>query len=176
MSIYIWVALSIFSEIPKLIFALFRLWIHILCVLDFWWNIATREYSWDFDRKGEGGLWWYSKMTSSNGNIFRVTDPLCGEFTAPGEFSAQRPVTRIFDVFIDLCLNKRLSKQPWGWWFETPAWSLWRHRNACLWLECVLPKPYRVVELIVSFSSENTWMIGFVLWTNLCPIHFSSIS
>ena len=26
-------------------------------------------------------------------------------------------------------LNKRLSKQPWGWWFETPAWSLWRHRN-----------------------------------------------
>ena len=25
-------------------------------------------------------------MTSSNGNIFRVTDPLCGEFTGPGEF------------------------------------------------------------------------------------------
>ena len=22
-------------------------------------------------------------MTSSNGNIFRVTDPLCGEFTGP---------------------------------------------------------------------------------------------
>ena len=41
----------------------------------------------------------------------------------------QRPVTRSFDVFFDLRLNKRLSKQPWGWWFETPAWSLWRHRN-----------------------------------------------
>ena len=25
-------------------------------------------------------------MTSSNGNIFRVTDHLCGEFTGPGEF------------------------------------------------------------------------------------------
>ena len=25
-------------------------------------------------------------MTSSNGNIFRVTGPLCGEFTGPGEF------------------------------------------------------------------------------------------
>ena len=37
-------------------------------------------------------------MTSSNGNIFRVTGPLCGEFTGPGEFSAQRPVTRSFDV------------------------------------------------------------------------------
>ena len=31
-----------------------------------------------------------------------------------------------FDVFFDLHPNKRLSKQPWGWWFETPPWSLWR--------------------------------------------------
>ena len=52
---------------------------------------------------------------------FRVTGPLCGEFTGPGEFPAQRPVTRSFDVFFDLRLNKRLSKQPWGWWFETPS-------------------------------------------------------
>ena len=75
-------------------------------------------------------------MTPSNGNIFRVTGPLCGEFTGPGEFPTQRPMTRSFDVFFDLRLNKRLSKQPWGWWFETPSWSLWRHRNAlkwCLW-------------------------------------------
>ena len=32
-----------------------------------------------------------------------------------------------FDVFFDLRLNKRLSKQPWGWWFETPPCSFWRH-------------------------------------------------
>ena len=68
-------------------------------------------------------------MTSSNGNIFRVTGPLCGEFTGPGDFPAQTPVTRSFDVFFDLRLNKRLSKQPEGWWFETPSWSLWRHCN-----------------------------------------------
>ena len=68
-------------------------------------------------------------MTSSNGNIFRVTGPLCGEFTGPGEFPAQRPVTRSFDVFFDLCLNKRLSKQWWGWWFVTLSWSLWRQCN-----------------------------------------------
>ena len=68
-------------------------------------------------------------MTSSNGNIFRVTGPLCGEFTGLGEFPTQRPVTRSFDVFFDLCLNKRLSKQSWGWWFETLSWSLWRHSN-----------------------------------------------
>ena len=68
-------------------------------------------------------------MTSSNGNIFRVTGPLCGEFIVPGEFPTQRPVTRSFDVFFDLRLNKRLSEQPWGWWFETPSWSLWRQCN-----------------------------------------------
>ena len=68
-------------------------------------------------------------MTSSNGNIFRVTGPLCGEFTGPGEFPTQRPVTRSFDVFFDMRLNKRLSKQPWGWWFEKLSWSLWRHGN-----------------------------------------------
>ena len=39
----------------------------------------------------------------------------------------QRPVTRRFDVFFDLRLNKRLSKQSWGWLFETPSRSLWRH-------------------------------------------------
>ena len=47
-------------------------------------------------------------MTSSNGTIFRVTGPLCGEFTGPCEFPAQRPVKRSFDVFFDLRLNKQL--------------------------------------------------------------------
>ena len=44
------------------------------------------------------------------------------------EFPAQRPVTRSFDVFFDLHLNKRLSKQWWGWWFEMPSHPLW-----CQW-------------------------------------------
>ena len=61
--------------------------------------------------------------------IFRVTGPIRGELTGPGEFPAQRPVTRSFDVFFDLRLNKRLSKQPWGWWFETPSRSLWHQCN-----------------------------------------------
>ena len=71
----------------------------------------------------------HSMMTSSNGNIFRVTGPLCGEFTGPGEFPTQRPVTQSFDVLFDLGLNKPLSKQLWGWRFETPSRSLWCHCN-----------------------------------------------
>ena len=69
----------------------------------------------------------YTIMTSSNGNIFRVTGPLCGEFT--DEFPSQGPLTWNFDVFFDLRLNKRVRKQSWGWWFETPSHSLWRHCN-----------------------------------------------
>ena len=53
---------------------------------------------------------------------------LCAENSpVNGEFPAQRPVTRSFDVFFDLRLNKQLSKQSWGWWFESPLCPLWRH-------------------------------------------------
>ena len=62
-------------------------------------------------------------MTSSNGNIFRVSGPFAGNSPVAGEFPAQRPVTRSFDAVFDLWLNKRLSKQSLGWWFETPRCS-----------------------------------------------------
>ena len=43
----------------------------------------------------------------------------------------KRPVTRSFDVFLDLRPNKRLSKQSWSWWFEMASrsfmTSLWRN-------------------------------------------------
>ena len=49
---------------------------------------------------------------------------LCaGNSPVTGEFPAQRPATWSFDVFFDLHLNKRLSKQSWGWGFETPSRS-----------------------------------------------------
>ena len=46
-----------------------------------------------------------------------------------GEFPSQRSVTRSLDVFFDVRLRKRLSKQSICWWFETPWSSLWRHHN-----------------------------------------------
>ena len=52
-----------------------------------------------------------------------------GKSPVTDEFPAQRPVAQSFYVFFDLRLNKSLSKQSWGWWFETPSRSLWRHRN-----------------------------------------------
>ena len=63
--------------------------------------------------------WWRHQM--------ETLSPLLALFT--GELPAPRPVTRNFDVFFDLRLNKRLGKQSWCWWFETPSRSLWRHCN-----------------------------------------------
>ena len=39
-------------------------------------------------------------------------------------------------LYPNLRLDKRLSKQSWGWWSEMPSRSLWRHRNAICTLVC----------------------------------------
>ena len=90
------------------------------------WNILIILYC---------SLWWSvitvrnGMTTSSNGNTFRVTGPLCGEFTGHRWI----PLTKVSDAelwyFFDLCLNKRLSKQSRRRWFQTQSRSLWRHRN-----------------------------------------------
>ena len=84
-------------------------------------------------------------MTSSNGNIFRVNGHLCGEFTGPWWI----PHTKASD----LRLNKRLSKQSWGWWFETLSRSLWRHHNElakrqAYYLRPVLPTWINIKNMI----------------------------
>ena len=72
--------------------------------------------------------WWRHQMET-----FSALLTICaGNSPVTGEFPAQRPVTRSFDVFFNLRLNKRLTKQSWGWWFETPSRPLWRHDNVSL--------------------------------------------
>ena len=69
--------------------------------------------------------WWRHQMEA----FFALLAISAGNSPVTGEFPAQRPVKRSFDVFFDLRTNKRLSKQWWGWWFETPSSPLWRHCN-----------------------------------------------
>ena len=72
-----------------------------------------------------GVLWRRHQMEA-----FAALLAICaGHPLVTGEFPGQRPMRRSFDVFIDLRLNKRLSKQSWGWWFGTPSRPLWRHYN-----------------------------------------------
>ena len=50
--------------------------------------------------------WWRHQMET-----FSALLAICaGNSPVPGEFPAQRPVTRSFDIFFDLRLNKWLNK------------------------------------------------------------------
>ena len=65
--------------------------------------------------------------------------------------------------FFDLRLNKRMSKHPRGWWFETPSWSLWRHCN----VHCYHPqKRYqrvllKIMGLAIGSVSASTIKVGW---------------
>ena len=77
---------------------------------------------------GRDVTWWHHQMET-----FSALLAICaGNSPVTGEFPTQRPVTWSFDVFFDLRLNKRLSKQSWSWWFQMPSRPLWRHCN--VWL------------------------------------------
>ena len=121
--------------------------------------------------------WWRHQMET-----FSTLLVICaGNWPVPGEFHTQRPVTRSFDVFFDLRLNKRFSKQSWGWWLETLSRPLWCHCNVynpspprmCLSLDLV--SEYRIQHgangpLYVT-SSYSTWIFcwGVSGFATDCP-------
>ena len=74
----------------------------------------------------------------------------------------KRPGTRSFDVFFDLRLNKRLSKQSWGWWLETPSRSLRRHCNASLNWDIIRLAPS--IGLAPSHHLNHCWFIVNWVW------------
>ena len=69
--------------------------------------------------------WWHHEMET----FFALLAISAGNSPVTGEFPAQRPMTRSFNVFFGLRLNIRLSEQPRGWWFETQSRPLWCHCN-----------------------------------------------
>ena len=109
-------------------------------------------------------------MTSSNGNIFCDTGPVCWEFT--GHRLILLTIAS-FCVFFGLCLNKLLSNQSCGWWFETSSRSLWRHCNVLpsnaktSWCHCNSLKPnsavYVVFVFMFSFISQMSTILLFDL-------------
>ena len=91
---------------------------HTVC-----WSLVFNIAHWKIN--GQQLSWWRHQMET-----FSTLLALCaGNSSVHGEFPAQRPVAQSFDVFFDLRLNKRLSKQSWGWWFETLSCPLWCRCN-----------------------------------------------
>ena len=68
---------------------------------------------------------------------------------------SQRPVTWGFEVFFDLRLNKRLSKQSRRPWFETPSRSLWRYCNERQWRTPVQPVNTKLATRKLLLCSEG---------------------
>ena len=92
--------------------------------------------------------WWRHQM-----EIFSALLALCaGNSPVTGEFPAQSPVTRSFNVFFDLCLNKQLRKQSRRLWFETPSRSLWRHCNENYFLKSNTHSSVQANALILRWS------------------------
>ena len=114
-------------------------------------------------------------MTSSSGDISALLALCAGNSPVTGEFPAQRPVTRSFDIFFGLRLNKRLSKQSCGWWFETPSCLLWRHRNG------FSSHPSRINPLSLGKFSSISKCVSlkhFVMndiWNSFCAIDLSQM-
>ena len=116
---------------------------------------------------------------------------LCaGNSPVIGEFPTQRPVTRSFGVFFDLRLHIWLSRPSWGWWFEKPSCSLWRHCNAIILIKQYIAgwypdywitrgqsrlTPTRMfvltqtfVERLVGFENYFPWMFGISVIFTCC--------
>ena len=99
--------------------------------------------------------WWRHQMET-----FSALLAFCAENSpVPGEFSTQRPVTWSFDIYFDLRLNKRLSKQSWGWWFETLSRPFWRHRNAGV--------QHRQIDSQCSFSDPSKQKTAYISYKTI---------
>ena len=103
-----------------------------------------------FDIYYKSLTWWRHQMETFSA----LLAIWAGNSPVTGEFPAQRPLTRSFDVFFDLRLNKRLSKPWWGWWFEAPSRPLWRHCNV------------QVLITLLWYTEERgvLWQYNEIVW------------
>ena len=118
-------------------------------------------------------------MTSSNGNIFRVTGHLCGEFTGyRWILRTKASDVELWCFFIDLRPNKRLSIQSWGWWFETQRTHydvtvMWR-RDVGLACSELLALCEGKPRITVGFSSQSVSDVFYgIIPTDLLNIQLS---
>ena len=90
-------------------------------------------------------------MSSSNGNIFRVTGPLWGLSTVHRWILITKVSDANFDVFLDLRMNKRLSKHSRRRWFETPLRSVRLHCDIYVLFDKYVRPSYKNSEYDASY-------------------------
>ena len=117
--------------------------------------------------------WWRHQMET----VSALLAFCAGNSPVTGEFPTKRPVTQSFDVLFDLCLNKRLNKQSWGWWFETPLHPLWRYRNDQTVLLCdnVVYKKEELNNTYPIFQGYRLCITPLMV-TEIYGIHYAKAS
>ena len=143
-----------------------EVWQNLICIRLHWRQCkpVSRQgigaYTLSGSRTDKIISWWRHQM-----EIFSALLAICaGNSPVTGEFPTQRPVTRSFDVYFDLRPNERLSKQWWGWWFETLSRSLWRHRNVCV-------SKQHIVLGILDLNNVVLWICSItMLNVHLCYV------
>ena len=90
--------------------------------------------------------WWRHQMETFSALLALFA----GNSQVTGEFPSQRPVTRSFDVFFDLRLNKRLSKQSWGRWLDAPLRPLWRHCNGFWLTDACATRKSKPMKIVIN--------------------------
>ena len=106
----------------------------------------------------------YRMMTSSNGNIFRVTGHLCGEFTGPRWI----PLTKASDAelwcFLWSVPEQTVSKQSRGWWPETPSSSLRRQCNVDWFMVYFNQSEFDIRETQHSAHLKQHYLRNMKIW------------
>ena len=136
-----------------------------------WCNIYVCKHSNNFARlKQVARLTWWRHQMEKFSALLAIS---VGNSPVPGELPTQRPVTRGFDVFFDLRPNKRLSKQTWGWWFETLSCSLWRHCNVSNKHPLLGLSHHIVTKFHINTMSRNVTTGGLDNVVNHCECYLS---
>ena len=118
------------------------------------WHLGQNE---TLEVQEKSTAWWRYPMEA-----FSALLALCaGNSPVTGEFQSQRPVTRSFDVFFDLRVNKSLSRQSRRWWFGTLSRSLWRHCNGNHYLAArTTPFPASVQFALIESNSQTMFEVN----------------
>ena len=105
----------------------------------------------------------WTMMTSSKGNIFRVTGHLCREFASHQWIPRSKASDADLWCFLWSVPDKPVSKQSYGWWFDMPLRSLWRNCNdssAICWKTNVTSRENMAWNLINIKRSTRVWEVS----------------
>ena len=106
--------------------------------------------------RNNSNIWWRHQMETLSALLAICT----GNSPVPGEFPSHRPMTRSFHVFFDLRLNKSLSKESWGWWFETLSRPLLCRCNDSEMFEIFVPSTPCTIAPRFALSSFVRYRIA----------------